>query len=45
MRTQYLFLKFLRSFTVGLAVGFVAAALIGAVLFALYLSFGNGALL
>ena len=38
MRTQYLFLKFLRSFLIGLTIGLCAAALIGVILFALYLT-------
>ena len=37
MRTQYLFLKFLRSFLVGLAVGIVTFGALAVILFALYL--------
>ena len=38
MRAQYLFLRFLRSFTVGLLIGLCAAAGLAAVMFALYLA-------
>lgn len=39
MRMQYLFLKFLRSFAVGLLVGLCAAAVIAVIMFAVFLAF------
>ena len=39
MRTQFLFLKFMRSFLVGFTVGLVSFGTVAVVLFALYLAY------
>lgn len=38
MRVQFLFLKFMRNFVIGLTVGLAAAALVAVILFTVYLA-------